>query len=113
CGTRPSVTVTIYSAPTGLSFQGDCYSNPADATVANLTATGHNIRWYDVEEGGTPLAPTTILIDNSIYYASQTNPITGCETSRLSVFVGNGIVPVPVGPAIQQFCSAPGITPRV
>src|SRR5690606_30068885 len=46
CGTRPSVTVTIYSAPTGLSFQGDCYSSPGEATVANLTATGHNIRWY-------------------------------------------------------------------
>ncbi|HEX8268582.1 MAG TPA: hypothetical protein VF581_01705, partial [Flavobacterium sp.] len=112
CGVRQSVVVTIYGAPTGLSFQGDCYAAPEDATVANLTATGNNIQWYTTSSGGTPLAPTTVLVDNAIYYASQTNPDTGCETSRLAVFVGNGIVPVPVGPALQQFCTSSG-TPTV
>src|SRR5690606_24331322 len=56
--------------------------------------------------------PSTILVDGTIYYASQTNPDTGCETSRLSVFVNNGIVPVPTGDPIQEFCLA-GNTPTV
>src|SRR5690606_20429878 len=33
--------------------------------------------------------------------------------SRLSVFVNNGIVPIPVGAPIQEFCLTPGITPTV
>lgn len=113
CGFRPSVNVKVYSAPSGLSFQGDCYESPGQATVAMLDAIGNNIRWYLVPTGGTPLDPSTVLIDNTIYYASQTNPDTGCETSRLSVFVNNGIVPIPVGAPIQEFCLTPGITPTV
>ena len=113
CGTRPSINVKVYSAPTGLSFQGDCYDNPGQATVAMLDAVGNNVRWYLVSSGGVPLNPATILIDNTIYYASQTNPDTGCETSRLSVFVNNGIVPVPTGNPIQEFCVSPGNVPTV
>lgn len=113
CSPRASVTVKLYSAPVGLSFQGDCYDNPSQATVAMLSATGNNIRWYLVATGGTPLDPSTVLIDNTIYYASQTNPDTGCETSRLSVYVNNGFVPVPVGNPVQEFCMTPGNIPTV
>ncbi len=113
CGTRPSVSIKVYSAPAGLSFQGDCYDNPGQATVAMLDAVGNNIRWYLVASGGTPLDPSTVLTDNTIYYASQTNPDTGCETSRLSVFVNNGIVPVPTGNPIQEFCLSSGNIPTV
>lgn len=113
CATRPSVNVKVYSAPTGLSFQGDCYDNPSQATVAMLDAIGNNVRWYLVPSGGTPLDPSTVLIDTTIYYASQTNPDTGCETSRLSVFVNNGFVPVPTGNPIQEFCLTPGNIPTI
>ncbi len=113
CGTRPGVNVKVYSAPVGLSFQGDCYDSPEQATVALLDAVGNNIQWYLVPSGGVPLDPSTVLVDNTIYYASQTNPDTGCETSRLSVFVNNGIVPVPTGSPIQEFCLTPGNTPTV
>ncbi|MBF6608913.1 MAG: gliding motility-associated C-terminal domain-containing protein [Flavobacterium sp.] len=104
CGPRPSVTVQIYGAPTGLNFQGDCFEDPSQATISLLDAVGNNIQWYDVPSGGTPLDPNTVLIDGTIYYASQTNPDTGCETSRLSVFVNNGLNPVPTGDPIQEFC---------
>ncbi len=113
CGTRQLVTVTIYSAPLGLNFQGVCVDIASNATISDLQATGNNVQWYSVSTGGSPLSPTTVLNDNTIYYASQTNPDTGCQTSRLSVFVNVGVVPVPTGNPVQQFCLTPGFTPTV
>ena len=113
CGVRKRVVVTIYSAPFGQNFQGVCVDNPAGATISDLIAIGNNVKWYLQAIGGTPLNPSTILMDNTIYYATQTNPNTGCETSRLSVFVNVGVVPVPTGLAIQQFCATPGDMPTV
>jgi gliding motility-associated-like protein len=109
CGVRQSVTVTIYTAPTGQNFQGVCVDDPSAATIADLIAVGNNVQWYSVPNGGVALPPTTQLVDNTIYYASQTNPDTGCQTSRLSVFVNVGVVPVPTGDPIQEFCVGPGI----
>ena len=113
CGTRQSVTVTIYSAPTGLNFQGVCVDVAGNATISDLLANGNNIRWYATSSGGVPLPVSTVLTDNTIYYASQTNPNTNCETSRLSVFVNVGVVPTPTGNANQQFCVTPGNVPTV
>jgi mucin-2 len=109
CGTRAVVTVTIYSAPTGQNFQGVCVGVAGDATIADLIANGNNIQWYGSPSGGTALPSTTVLMDNTIYYASQTNPdAPSCESSRLSVFVNVGVVPTPTGAPIQQFCNNPG-----
>ncbi|MEC4003736.1 gliding motility-associated C-terminal domain-containing protein [Flavobacterium sp. SUN052] len=105
CGARQVVVVTIYSAPTGQNFQGVCVDNPSQATIANLIANGNNIQWYLTPTGGTALSSSTVLNDNTIYYAGQTNPFTGCKTSRLSVFVNVGVVPVPTGNSNQVFCS--------
>ena len=105
CGVREQVDVTIYSAPFGLNFQGVCVDDPMDATISDLTAFGNNVQWYNAASGGTPLLPSTILNDNTIYYADQENPDTGCRTSRLSVLVVIGVVPVPTGESIQMFCS--------
>jgi mucin-2 len=114
CGTRASVTVTIYAAPTGQNFQGVCVGVATDATISDLIAVGNNIQWYSTPNNGTALSASTQLADNTIYYASQTNPNTGCETSRLSVFVNVGVVPTPTGSATQQFCNDPsGPAPTV
>ncbi len=113
CGSRTRVVVTIYSAPTGLSFQGVCVGVATSATLANLSVSGNNIQWYDQPVGGTSLPLTTQLVDGTIYYASQTNPNTGCETSRFSVFVNVGIVPEPTGNPAQVFCNTPGNPPTV
>ena len=107
CGSRIRVVVTIYSAPTGQNFQGPCVDSPEQATIASLIAIGNNVQWYNVPSGGSPLPQSTVLIPNTIYYASQTNPDTGCQTSRLSVFVSIGVVPVPTGAAVQTFCQDP------
>ncbi|OMP30759.1 gliding motility-associated C-terminal domain-containing protein [Mangrovimonas sp. DI 80] len=105
CGTRQQVTVIIYGAPIGFNFQGVCVETPEDATISDLIAIGNDVQWYLSFSGGTPLADTTVLMDNTIYYADQANPNTGCRTSRLSVLVNVGLVPVPTGQAVQEFCS--------
>ncbi len=82
---RKFITITINSttaAPTGNTSQTLC----SGSTVANLTATGANIKWYSTTTGGTALASTTQLVNGTTYYASQT--VNGCEsTTRLAVVV--------------------------
>ncbi len=103
--TRLDVTVTIttsaISAPGGNASQSFCNA----ATVANLTATGTNIKWYSTATGGTPLPGTTPLINGNHYYASQT--IGGCEsTTRLDVTVTITTAAAPAGSTAQSFCNA-------
>ena len=80
---RTAVTVTITTnptAPTGTATQILC----TGSTVANLTANGTAIQWYAASTGGTPLSTSTALVNNTIYYASQT--VSGCEsTTRFAV----------------------------
>ena len=63
------------SAPTGSASQTLC----SGSTVADLTATGANIKWYSASTGGTVLASTTTLVNGITYYASQT--VDSCESS--------------------------------
>ena len=113
CGTRARVDVVIYKAPMGDPFQGFCLDDPTLATVGDLVATGNNVQWYLSASGGIPLNDSDILIDDTIYYADQENPDTGCRTSRLSVLVKVGNTPVPTGDMVQQFCTTPEYTPTV
>ena len=113
CGTRERVDVIIYSAPTGQNFQGVCLDDPTLATVADLVAVGNDVQWYLSPSGGIPLNDTTVLIDNTLYYADQANPDTGCRTSRLAVLVSVGFTPIPTGDAIQEFCVTSDFTPTV
>ena len=107
CGVRQSVIVTIYSAPTGANFQGVCVTSQSQATPSNpqFVISGNNLQWYTTSTGGTPISNLTVLNDNTIYYISQTNPDTGCQTTRLQLFVNVGVVPVPTGNPVQEFCS--------
>src|SRR5690554_3956565 len=107
CGNRQSVFVTIYGPPTGISFQGVCVENFEDATIEDLEAAGNNIQWYLTPFGGTPLPAGTQLISGTVYYASQTNPDTGCETSRLPVLATITLIAPPEGEQQQSFCNDP------
>jgi len=82
CREYVTINVTAPAAPTGESEQTFCEAS----TVADLTATGDNIQWYDAATGGNLLDSTTALTDGQIVYASQT--VNGCEsTDRLEVTV--------------------------
>lgn len=78
--TAVNVTVDILSAPTANANQ----TYEANATVANLVATGSNLKWYTLATGGTALTPSTPLT-TATYYVSQSN--NGCESSRTAVNV--------------------------
>jgi hypothetical protein len=70
------------TAPTGDTQQTFCEAS----TIADLTATGDNIQWYDSATGGNLLNSTTALTDGQMVYASQA--VNGCEsTERLEVTV--------------------------
>jgi len=94
-------TATI-SIPTGAAIQSFC--NPA--TVADLVAQGNGVQWYSSNTGGSPLANTLTLINNTYYYAEQ---ISGqCEIAvRLEVLVNTeNPIGAPSGNALQSFCNA-------
>jgi gliding motility-associated-like protein len=113
CSTRPQVTVSILGPPNGQNFQGFCIDDTETVTLADLNATGNDVQWYDSPASTTPLPLTTELSDGDTFYADQLNPDTGCRTSRLTVSVTIGIVPVPTGDPLQVFCSSPSNIPTV
>jgi len=113
CGSRQRVEVVILGPPTGQNFQGVCLDDPSNATVANLVAIGNDIQWYLQPTGGVALDESTVLMDNTLYYADQSNPDSGCRTSRLSVLVNVGSTPVPEGETTQDFCVTDTFTPTV
>lgn len=75
-----SVLINITSAPTAPANQ----TFDANATVANLVATGSNLKWFSQASGGIEYNITDILTTGT-YYISQTD--NGCESSRTSVNV--------------------------
>ena len=91
------------ATPAGESFQTFCGS----ATVANLTASGTNIKWYSTPTGGSPLSSATSLVSLAYYYASQ-DPYQCESPARLAVHVFINTTPTttPTGAAVQTFCGA-------
>lgn len=70
------------AAPTGSANQTLC----SGATLAQLSATGTAIQWYATPTGGSALPSTTVLVNGTTYYATQS--VNGLEsTSRLAVSV--------------------------
>ena len=90
-----NLTINISTPPTPTATAIQVYSGTA--TLASLTVTGTAIQWYAVSAGGTSLATTTVLVDGTIYYASQT--LTACESSRIAITVKK------ISEASQTFCA--------
>lgn len=101
------VTVTVNtapSAPTGTAAQSFCSSD--SPIVANLTATGTAIKWYDISSGGTALATSTALVNGTHYYATQTNG-SGCEsTTRFDVTATVNATPTITPNKVDETCPA-------
>ena len=109
---RFDVTATVNTtpaSPTGTSAQSFCLG--ASPTVANLSATGTDIKWYEASVNGSDLAGNAALVNNTHYFASQTE--NGCESSdRFDVTATVNTTPVaPTGTATQSFYS--GASPTV
>jgi hypothetical protein len=95
-----TVQVTVTNPPNP-TVQGGTFTSCPGATVASLTATGTNLKWYTSATATTPLAPTDLLASGT-YYVSQT--INGCESQRASKAVTITNVSLPQAPASQTFC---------
>ena len=109
---RTVVNVIVNSTPpvtVSETTQTFCMKDfaPSSPTIADLSATGNNIKWYDSETSTTPLASTDVLINGAVYWATQTDATTGCESAvRISVtaLVSNPPTPTTLN-ATQNFCA--------
>jgi gliding motility-associated-like protein len=102
---RAAVTINIQDtpAPTGDANQPFCTSQ--SPTLANITITGDNIKWYDALTNGNSLANNTSLQNGLTYYVSQT--FNSCEGNRLAVTVSIQNTPaIPTGDANPKFCKS-------
>ncbi|MCW4469683.1 HYR domain-containing protein [Flavobacterium sp. MFBS3-15] len=100
--TRTAVHVTIITvpAPVGAAIQEFCN----EAAIIDLV-TEETVLWYAAANSDTPLDPDTMLVDGTVYYASYTDPVTGCESgARLAVTAVIHAIPVPEGKALYTFC---------
>jgi len=97
---------TDITAPVASSPQTFC----DNATVANLQATGNDIKWYLTPNGGVALSKSHILENDVIYYASQS--VGYCESNirtAVKVFIDNNLVlDAPVITTPQNICNTSG-----
>src|SRR5690606_31518391 len=76
-------------------------------TVDNIQVNQTGITFYNAAVGGTAIAAGTPLVDSMIYYASYTDPLTGCESLvrlAITVTLSNGTTPTTAN-TNQTFCS--------
>jgi len=67
-------------------------------TLADLDVMGDNLKWYQTETSQEVLPLTTLLVNGTTYYVSQT--IDGAESARLNV-----TVTLPLGVSTNKFAS--------
>lgn len=96
-----TITINPVALPIANSPQTFCIQQ--NATLNTIAISGSNIKWYDALTGGNLLTSSTILVDGTTYYASQT--INGCESLRVPVTVLIQNTIAPSGDANQIFCS--------
>jgi gliding motility-associated-like protein len=86
---RLAITANLNSVDTPTTnntTQEFCQSN--NPTVASLQVNENNVAWYDAPSNGNAIPSSTALIDDMIYYAGITDPVSGCSsTNRLAVTV--------------------------
>lgn len=109
---RFAVTVNVENVPTPTTTENTQIFCGSDVhTLADLAVTGTNIVWYSTPTSTTPLASTTVLQNNTIYFAA--NAGTGCESvNRLAIYVIVENLQAPTATeTTQYFCTT--TTPTV
>ncbi|HSQ45827.1 MAG TPA: gliding motility-associated C-terminal domain-containing protein [Lutibacter sp.] len=104
---RLIVNVTIITPQPPITItQSKTFCEIEKATVTNLSDPGNVLLWYATETSTTPLNATDLLVDGSIYWATQTISAADCEiANRLKVTVSiTKILPPTTTQASQIFC---------
>ncbi|MEI6576041.1 MAG: hypothetical protein WCO63_07695 [Bacteroidota bacterium] len=75
---------------------------PAVKTLADVVVSGTGIKWYNQSSGGSLLPASTVIVDGTHYYASQTT--NGCESTTRFVVIGvlDLTPPPPTGSSSQS-----------
>lgn len=82
CSSTTSATILNTTiAPSGASSQ----SLAPGSTLNSIIVTGTNIQWYSSSTSSTLLPNSTLLVNGTTYYASQT--VNGCEGPRLAIII--------------------------
>jgi gliding motility-associated-like protein len=103
---QQSIVITTVPLPTLTSPQTFCIQqNP---TLNSISISGQNIKWYDAQTLGNLLPSSTILVNGSTYYASQT--INSCESLRVPITINIQNTPTPTGNVNQSFCATQNAT---
>ncbi|WP_338391431.1 Ig-like domain-containing protein [Fulvitalea axinellae] len=90
CSAKSSVVTVTFNDPSAITApvvnkptQGFCQND--SPTVADLEASGANLKWFSSLTSDTPLASTEPLVAGDYYVASVNG--TGCESDRKKVTV--------------------------
>jgi len=75
-----TVTVRTVSPPVVTNPTQTFCGDTDSPTLGSIEISGTEITWYESAASVTALAPNTPLQDGVTYYASQTDPLTGCES---------------------------------
>lgn len=99
---RTPVTITINPTPIAPTSSNQTFCENVNASLNNIVITGQNIKWYNSNTILTDIPNSTLLQNNTTYYASQT--INGCESNRIPVLIT--IIPntLPTITSPQNFC---------
>ncbi|KGO92228.1 T9SS type A sorting domain-containing protein [Flavobacterium subsaxonicum] len=87
-----NTTVNGIAPPTGEATQTFTEGN----TLADLNVEGENLKWYATPASQDILPLTTLLVNGTTYYVSQT--VNGVESARLGVTVN-----LPLGVSTNKF----------
>lgn len=99
---RTAILVKVYDTPLPTGNSNKQFCTDEIPTIENLTVTGTSLKWYDSASGGNILSETTLL-QNDIYYVSQT--LNNCESERLAINVVIQDTPIPIADSPQTFCT--------
>ena len=112
-GPRAAITVIVNGTPALPSITTPVIYCQGGTTLP-LTATGTNVLWYTSVTGGvgitTAPTPSSAIVGNTIYYASQT--INNCEGPRTAITVTINTTPAaPIATTPIAYCQGTTATP--
>ena len=115
---RTAMEITISAKPTSPVVSNVGYCIGATASVLTATATaGHTLKWYADATTSTALAaapvPSTSQAGTTVFYVSQVNTATGCESDRSVITVtvsGKPLAPVVANISYCQGATASALT---
>ncbi len=96
-----SITIDTPASPTVASTTVELCQGIAPTPLTVTATTGNTLQWYTAASGGTASTttptPATTAVGTSIYYVSQKNNSTNCESPRTAITVNVNAIPTITG----------------